>query len=528
MDILTNDHRTARPSTDEMVTMSRRQLASYLQTVRYSLGQMFGETTAFGGARRYYKVLGYNESPSVADYRQRYDRQDIAGRVVDLPAQDSWKRPPKISEDGNTETAFVQAWDELRDIDRLGVWNRLMRVDKLSGIGSFGVLLLGLRDGAELEEPVERSLSGPSDVLYLRPFSQENARIKEFDLDAKSERFGLPAVYEIKLGDTEDWTPVHWQRIIHVAEDTESNEVYGKPRLKGIYNRLDDLIKLVGGTAEANWWAMRPGTALGLKEGYKQTMTDTEIEEEIEDMTHDPMRIAFLTGIEATPIGEPTLLDNKNPVEVCLALIAARSGIPQRVLVGSAQGELAAAKEDRKQWADEIDARQKNYVEPNILRRFINHLIVLGVLPEPAKGYDVGEQDKSGEWHWPSILQPTDAERAEIATAYANAAKALSDPLAFYPIAESEKRVLLDHPEDRPEEVEPERRLPVQEPIQAQQVRVIPEGSELPPLDVPDEVIISDTDKEQGIADWRRYMRPLAWTMDAEVEGQEEYDGEQY
>ena len=513
---------------------SKRQLAAYVQSVRYTLSRMLGEQTAFGGARRYYKVLGYSDNPSIADYRQRYDRQDIAHRVVDLPATDSWKRPPQLSEDGNTETPFCKAWQALLSIDRLGVWNKLARVDKLSGIGRFGVLLMGLRDGADsLEQPVERQLSNPGDVLYLRPFSEEQARIRSFDLDQQSERFGLPLVYELMLSSTtEDYTPVHWTRCIHVAEASESDELYGRPRLECVLNRLDDLIKLVGGSAEATWLGMRPGTLLGIKEDFRNTMTQAEIEEEIEDYDHDPLRMMFLNGIEAQQLGPSEVINIKDPFEVCLALIAAASGIPQRVLIGSAQGEVAAAREDRKQWADTIAARQKSYVEPSLLRALIGRQIELGVLPAPPNGYNVGQQERSGEWRWPSILTPTDEERAAIAVQYANAAAALSNAQASYPLTMGERRELLDHPEEWPEgegPEEPEEPTGVPRlPPQTQQVRVIPEGADLPVLEVPDEVIISDTDKEQGIEDWRQFMPALAWTMDAEVEGREEYDGEQY
>jgi len=436
--------------------LSRRELAAYVQTVRYTLAQMFGEQTAFGGARNYDKVLGYKTNPTVEDYYLKYRRQDIAARLVDVPAQDSFKRPPRISEDGDTETPFCQAWVDLFKSKR--VWNRLMRADKLSGIGQFGVLLLGLRDGGELNEPVKRKLSGPGDVLFLRPLSQRSAKVKTIEDNSQSERFGLPLVYELQLSDVQgDWTEVHWSRILHVAEGKMDNEIDGTPRLERTFDRLDDLLKLVGGTAEANWWAMRPGTVLGLKEGYRQTMTDAEIEEEIEDMTHDPMRIAFMNGIEASQIGAPTILDISSPVDVTIALLSAASGIPQRKLMGSAQGEAASAEWDNKQWAGEVSYRQSGYVEPEIARPFGDRMIEYGVLPEPASGeYHLGQQDRNGEWRWPSILEQTDLEMAEIAQRYSMATKNLSDPLAVYPIGETEKRVMLNLPEERPEEESPE------------------------------------------------------------------------
>lgn len=59
-----------------------RALASVLGTRRW-LSNKLG--LAFGGERDYYEVLGYNRNPDVVDFMARYDRQDIAGRIVDLP-----------------------------------------------------------------------------------------------------------------------------------------------------------------------------------------------------------------------------------------------------------------------------------------------------------------------------------------------------------------------------------------------------------------------------------------------------------
>ena len=441
---------------------TRRQLAAYVSSIRYAARAMLGGQTAFGGARDYYEVLGYTVDIELETYRQRYRRQDIAKRIVSLPAMDTWKRPPQASEDGNKETAFCKAWRELVAIERLGVWNRLMRVDRLSGIGRFGVLLLGLLDGGDLESAVAGKLAGPEDVLYLRPFAEDSVRIETFDTDSQSERFGKPEMYELKLEEGEDWTKVHWSRILHVAEEKESDEVYGTPRLEAVFNRLDDLIKLVGGSAEATWLGMRPGTLMSPKDGYRNTMSDAQIEEEVEDYAHDPLRMMFLQGIEATQLGPSNVVDVEGPFGVALSLISAASGIPQRVLIGSAQGEQAAAEWDQKQWAGVIQARQSGHAEPEILRAFIGRMIENGVLPPPSSGeYNLGEQNRDGEWRWPSILEQTDTERATIEETRARAAATLSGA-SDWVISEGERRELLNHPrewpkdDERPEPPEPE------------------------------------------------------------------------
>jgi hypothetical protein len=430
---------------------------------RMQLARDIGQHTAFEDQRKYYDVLGYPKSITIQEYSQRYNRQDIAGRVVDLPAQDTWRKPPKISEDGNTETEFAQAWDDLTKSD-LGVWGKLSRADKLSGIGRFGILLLGVADGVEkLEEPVNKeALNGIEDLLYLRPIPEgdtrgERVRILEFEDDHESRRFGLPTMYEVKLlHNGGDFTKIHWSRIIHLAENKRDDEVYGTPRLERIYNRLDDLIKFVGGGAEATWMNMRPGTHFAQDKDFDTSeITDEYIEEQIENYAHDPMRILFLEGYEAKQIGTSEVVDSSALFDSTLALIAT-VGIPQRVLVGSALGEAASAEWDQKQWAGEVDFRQTNYAGTEILRPFINRLIDFGILPEPKSGsYDIGVKDSKGEWHWPMLLEQTDSELAEIQHRRAQSAAVLSDPMAEYPIDENEKRELVGFPPEEKIEQEP-------------------------------------------------------------------------
>jgi hypothetical protein len=349
-----------------------------------------------------------------------------------------------ISEDGDTETEFAKAFQQLATNTDLGLWGKLMRADKISGIGTFGGIILGVRDGQDLSQPVDkRPLDGPEDLLYLRPFDQEEAEIRETVEDPQDKRYGLPLLYEIEMedGKKED---VHWERVIHMAEGKLRGDVFGIPRLQRCFNRLDDLIKIVGGGSEAIWLGMRPGTLLGPKEGYKITMDNDEIEEEIENYAHDPLRFLMLKGIDAKQLGPVETVNMSSAFDVVFSLVALASGIPKRVLMGSASGELAAAKEDSRQWAGNIATRQKTYVEPEILRPFIDRLVLFGILPEATDGYHVGERTADGNsWRWPSIIDMTEEEKATIAANRATALVALSNAMANYIADPNERREIL-------------------------------------------------------------------------------------
>jgi len=423
---------------------------------RLMMAQALGQT-AYEGQRDYYETLGYPPTIKFENYLQRYERQDIAGRIVDLPAQDTWRKPPTVTDSDDENAPFSQAWNALQE--RLRVWAYMSRVDKLSGIGHYGALLLGIRGSDKLATPAkEGSLKGERDILYLRPFGEGSAEIKTWEEDTSNERYGLPVMYALKLRPDHADQKVHWTRVIHVAEGKLDSETFGTPRLQRVYNRLDDLIKVVGGSAEATWLGMRPGTIFSAKEGYKGPESSDELEdlrETVRKYAHDILRTMFIEGYEPTQVGPAEVVNPGALFEVIVGCIAAASGIPQRVLLGSAQGQMAAAEWDYKQWAGEIAYRQSSYAEPEMLRPFVDRLIWLGALPTPVDGYDVGNVDEDGQRRWPMLVEMTAAEMATIQQQRASAIAQLSNPALAYPISDGERREVLGFsPEPEGEEVE--------------------------------------------------------------------------
>lgn len=105
-------------------------------------------------------------------YRLLYAREAIAERVVNIWPKECWQVQPEIYEDEDPDniTPFEQAWDELGNVS-LGqnsfynaaggspggnpIFADLCRADVLSGIGTYGIILLGIDDGKLLEEPVD-------------------------------------------------------------------------------------------------------------------------------------------------------------------------------------------------------------------------------------------------------------------------------------------------------------------------------------------------------------------------------------
>jgi len=398
--------------------------ATSAMVTRAELAAKLGKS--FDGDRDLYEALGYKVSPDFNDFMARYTRQDIAKAVIDKPVNASWRLKPVITESDDAEsTPFEKAWNDL--VKDRKVFHYLRRVDRLSRIGQYGVLMMGfddVEDTSDFKLPVE----GERRLLYLRPYTQGNAVVESRVIDKSDERYGLPETYKITTknlgtlsGSGTSNIIVHHTRVLHIAEDLVEDDESAEPALKVILNRLHDLELLSGGSAEMFWRGAFPGMAFMMdKDANPAAQTLADIKDNIEDYVHKLQRSLRLQGIDVKQLA-PAVADPSNHIDVQLTLISAATGIPKRILLGSERGELASSQDERN-WNMRVDERRSDYVEPMILRPFIDRMIEYGVLPEPADGYDV---------EWPELSSPTEKEKAEVSkqktdtlVAYSNSANA--------------------------------------------------------------------------------------------------------
>lgn len=413
----------------------------------------------FGGKRDYNEVLGYKTKLDYDDYFAKYNRQDIAERIVDAEPKETWRRPPVVAdnEDEEKESEFEQAWDKLTK--RLRAWNYFKRADILSGIGRYGLLLIGTKDIENVKdfEGEMQNLSGPEDVIYLSPFGEGRVKIEKWDTDPASENFGKPLLYRIDMkGDLDGGSQelskvkVHYSRVIHIAEDLLEDEVYGKPRLKRVFDRLHDLVKVVGGGAEAFWLNARQGLAVeaDTSGNYDDFKLDEEgMTEEVENYQHGLTRYLRLIGARAKTLGAE-VADPSNCFDVIISLISAATTIPKRILLGSERGELASS-QDEDHWYAHIGERQSNHVEPVILRPFVDRLIKYGGLPQPLKSdYDVA---------WEPLFTMSEKDEAEVNSKRAETLKKVA-PMGEVELllTREEMRELGAFPRERPDELKTE------------------------------------------------------------------------
>lgn len=354
---------------------------------------------------------GYPTFISTTDYTRAFAREGIAKRIVSVLPSDTWAKPPVVKEKESTgESEFDKEWVAL--VRDKKVFHYLLRSDVLSGVGRFGVLLLGLSDGLQLEEEVVPSED--MELLYLRPFSEAFVEIRTKDNDPTSERFGFPETYNIRFEDTSQFgglsgssasvtRVVHWTRIIHLADNREESEIFGTPRMKPVYNRILDVRKILSGSGEMFWKGAFPGYGLEINNEIKNPNLDAaSVREEFKKYSTGLQRYMAFEGGTIKSL-EPQIADPSNHLKSQYEYIGLTLELPLRILLGSEQAKLASA-QDKNTWNERIKGRQKHYAEPMVLREFIDRLIDVGVLTKVEEYIVI----------WPDLNTPSDKEQMEV------------------------------------------------------------------------------------------------------------------
>lgn len=392
-------------------------------------------------------------------YQELYDRDAIAARVVQCMPSECWSVTPEVyeEEEADTETAFEEAWEDLAQ--RLEIYQYLHRADTQSGIGQYGVILLGLDDGLDLAQPargVEEANSLPAGVevdgekrsplpepeyrdargqprvyamnadpmqtsgrklLYLRVFPETLAEIVQFEANPSSPRFGQPVLYLLSFNDPRSGQSagrgqvttsryVHWTRVLHVADNLGASEVFGVPRMQPVLNRILDLRKVYGGDAEGFWKACVPILSVETDPalGGDVEVDDASARTAVEKLINGLQRVARFNGFSAKYL-IPGVVDPTPHIAAQLQAIAIQLDIPQRVLMGSERGELASS-QDARRWHSRVRGRQERYLTPRVIRPLVDRLQLVGALPPTPDGYCVD---------WPDVETQSDLEKADVA-----------------------------------------------------------------------------------------------------------------
>lgn len=350
---------------------------------RLSLAGGSGAGVTYGGARDVYQECGWPNAVAPQEYVTRYKRGGIAARLVDAYPDACWREPPEI--DTGSE-ALKAAIDVL--VRKHRFWRLLHRADRLTGLGHYGIIVIGRSGGEQLHQPADTTLTSPR-LLYLQPHSESNAPVSTWVADTASPRFGQPEIYSVTTGDVENGIgtgggsrtlAVHHSRVVHISERALEHSAIGTPRLERVWNHLLDLEKITGATAEALWRLAVPLLNWSAPAGSAWSPDDAaQMQAQIDELQHGLRRQIRTIGVTAQTIGGAPA-DGASQADMLLSLIAGACGIPKRILLGTEAGELAST-QDENNWSGRVAERREQFVGPAIVRPTIERMQALGVLP---------------------------------------------------------------------------------------------------------------------------------------------------
>jgi hypothetical protein len=376
---------------------------------------------------------GYPTTTGWRDYLDMFLTDGLAKKIVGMYPNACFEVDPDIYESEDPElTPFETRLEELSYNCDTDIIHYAHRLDEQSGIGSYGGLFIGVNDNKDLDKPAFKvdklgrpiPNAEPVDLMYFRVYHQGHLTIDQLETDPLSPRAGKPKFYQITVADlNQNGTvpnsstvagkqhKVHWTRVLHAADNRTSSEVEGVERLRPCYNRVLDVQKILGSSAEMFYKGGFPGLSIELDpralEALNIEIDFDAVEDEMEAYMNGLQRYIALVGMKATSLA-PQIANPTEHIGVQLQAIAMALDIPLRIFIGSEAGQLASS-QDVKMWNRRVHRRQHRYVSPMILRPLIDRLIVMGVLPAPAGGM------QKYKIVWPDLNQPDDDEKSQIA-----------------------------------------------------------------------------------------------------------------
>lgn len=328
---------------------------------------------------------GWKEKIEFQDLYNAYKRGGLAFGAVTKLVGKCWGTQPWIIEGEEQQDATkLTAWEQgLQALLPEDIWAKFEEADKRRLVGRYSALILRVRDGKKLKEPV-RGRYGLADVI---PVWANSLKVSEWNLDSSQENYGTPKMWqytaELENG-TKTLEDVHPDRVFILGDFSRDAIGFLEPA----YNAFTNIEKVEGGSGESF-----------LKNAARQVVTsfDKEIDlngiatmygvtiEQLQEKFNEAARalnqgidsMLITQGATTTPI-QSTIADPSPTYNVNLQTVSAALDIPSKILVGMQTGERAST-EDQKYWDARCQSRRERELTPDI-RRFLRKLDSLKII----------------------------------------------------------------------------------------------------------------------------------------------------
>jgi hypothetical protein len=409
-----------------------------------ALSDAIGRSRSLYGGRqgntkrtKLYDEFGYPEDLDFDKYYRAYERNPVAYAAVHKLLDSCWVDNPVIIDgDEYKESTDTTPWEKSVTKLMKKHWPKIKDADRRNLIGKYSAILIQFRDGMPWSEPVNQKavkLLGDRAIVKLIPVWESQIKPGNFDTDTLSETYGQPLSYnfnEQPVGDDGTYGPVrgvtvHPDRVIILCEGSEDeNMLSGVPYLRAGYNKLLDLEKVSGGSAEgflknaSRQLSIAFDSATQMDEIAKQAKAAgySNLGEAMNDKMQKLNRgtdAALVTQSGTTSVLSVAAADPEPTWTVTGNEFAASIQIPFTILFGQQTGRLASD-EDKNDWAKRCNGRRWGFMS-TVIQLLIERFWSFGVIDAP----------KSGEvtLAWSDLLAPSEKEKIANMQALADVAQ---------------------------------------------------------------------------------------------------------
>lgn len=340
-------------------------------TLRNRVGGLLG--MSHDGKRNIYDIYGYPETldgdAGFVMMKAQSGREGIANRITHGMAKSCWRDGFEVFESTEDDAEPVLV-DEINALQKSKFYQYLERADILNRIGRCSVLFVGVPDGADNpSEPLGKVTGGADmlDKLYFVPYAYDGITVGSQVSDVSDPRFGLPLTYTLQRRgtttgkDTEvKAITAHYSRVILMNENGLESDIEGMGAMEPVFNRILDLDKTCGGSAEAYFRNAKGKIGITVDKEFTAALTDKTtkdaLQEGAEKFTNQWQDHLYTVGGQIAGIDTPhaSPLDT---VRVSLWVISGYTGIPMRILTGEGSGQLAGS-EDQLAYNQLVNDRQ--------------------------------------------------------------------------------------------------------------------------------------------------------------------------
>lgn len=424
--------------------------------------------------------FGYPDQVGFEQYYRAYERNAVAHAAVHKLLDSCWVDNPTIIDgDGSKESTQTTQWEQQVTKLLKKHWPKIKDADRRNLIGRYSALLIQFKDGREWHLPVDRSLVGrlkEQAIVKLIPAWESQVQPGNFDTDTMSETYGQPVNYnfnEQPVGDDGTYGPVrgitvHPERIIILSEGSEDeNMLSGVPFLRAGYNKLLDLEKISGGSAEG--FLKNASRQLGIafdKDTDIETLSNQAKEagfKDLGDALNDKVG-RMNRGTDAALVmqaGAPSVLsvtpaDPEPTWTVTANEFAASIQCPFTIQFGQQTGRLAS-NEDKIDWAKRCNGRRWGH-QTTLVTVIIERFWMVGAIEPPVSG--------EVTLAWSDLLAPSEKEKIANMQAMAEVAQKTQQAYGTAAIEPNEVRAVGElEPLKEPELPDPDAKPPGKDPL---------------------------------------------------------------